>query len=586
MLTSMSACTWESKSPSFLVVAVDSFPFESVKCNDFEKNKGFKIICDEMIRFTHAYTPSILTQPSLASLFTGKYPFEHGVWNNGPTYLSAKLLTSAEVAVQKGYKTLFVSGGVPAWKRSGLDQGFEIFEDNISVDYRRYYREVAVNVGIFTDWLKKEVDETPFYAFLYLNDLQFPDFPTVDNDGFPREKTYEGQLREIDESLERLFEELKKQNVWNKTWIIVVGVNGLSRDIRLDEAIGTNLYHENTNVALFIKPPSTQEHPKAVRTIDSNVSLVDVGRLLFDLLDFEFYETTKSFFKTISLKKYILSNVEEDAGRILLFESGWPQWRQVGQTKFALQKDNYLLVYEEKPKLFNTLIDRNQVYPIDYKQNSFQVLTDSAAQLVALMNNTEKTALSSDIVQKYRLSHAFFKKEGWNSDFYPEVLSFYKRTKDKEIAGWLATYYIDNENWKELLQLGEEVKNSDWIWVAAQNLVQSAEKIIPPEPHICLRMISDYEEIESEKIFEERCEDVFLQTLFGYLKFRGKMDKREYLVKIYRQYKTEYEIQRLNYQNGYIWDTQNNFIIKPHYVELIFSIPQLSRIKRLLDQSI
>lgn len=577
----LSSCTWESRKPSVLIIGIDSFPFESLNCSETDKNKGFKIICDEMIRFTHAYTPSILTQASLASLFTGKYPFEHGVWNNGSSYLSSKFLTSPEVAVQKGYRTIFVSGGVPVWRRSGVDQGFEVFEDNIPIDFRKYYREASVNVRLLVDWLEKEVQGQSFFSFLFLNDLQFPDFPTVDNEGFPREKTYEGQLREIDETLEMFFLRLKEEKIWNNTWIIVTGMNGLSRDIRLDEAIGTNLFHENTNVGLFIKPPSKEEHPKGSRTIDANVSLVDVGRLLFEILESDFYDTHQTLFKTISLSKFIFENLDQNENRILLFESGWPQWRQFGQTKFALQKDNYLLVYDRIPKLFNTLIDRNQTYPIDYQQGSYQVLTESASQLLSLVNKAGEMDLSQDVIQKFRLSHVFFKKEGWSLDYLPEVELFYKRTKDREVAGWLASAYLDLEYWDQLKSLAEEVKNPDWLWAAAQNL-----KMFAPEPSICIKLLSEHESIEDEHVFEERCKDSFFISLYSYLKYRGRFERREALIKMYRQFRTDYEIQRLNYQNGYIWDTQNGLIVNPHPIKIILSSPQFARIKKILDQSI
>jgi hypothetical protein len=99
-------------------------------------------------------------------------------------------------------------------------------------------------------------------------------------------------------------------------------------------------------------------------------------------------------------------------------------------------------------------------------------------------------------------------------------------------------------------------------------------------------MLSEYESIENETIFEERCKDSFFVSLYSYLKYRGRFEKREALIKMYRQFRTDYEIQRLNYQNGYIWDTQNGLIVNPHPIKIILSSPQFARIKKILDQSI
>src|SRR5690606_4081404 len=150
-----------------------------------EKLRGFKDVCEDMIRFTHAYTPSTMSQASVASLLTGKYPFEHGVWNNGSSFLSAKFKTSAEVAFEKGYRTAFVTGGPPIWRKSGFEQGFEYFDDNIFVDYGKYYRPSFENLRVLQDWLSG-VGRDNFYSFVYLPDLQFPEVPTVDNDGYAR----------------------------------------------------------------------------------------------------------------------------------------------------------------------------------------------------------------------------------------------------------------------------------------------------------------------------------------------------------------------------------------------------------------
>lgn len=574
-------CEWENKRPSFLIITIDSLPFDAIHCNETEKYKGFKSVCEEMVRFTHAYTPSIMSQAAIASFLTGKYPFEHGVWNNGSSFLSAKFKTSSEVAYAAGYKTSFVSGGPPIWRKSGLEQGFESFDDHIFVDFGKYYRPVFENLKVMQDWIGNLSRGDQFFSFLYLPDLQFPEIPTVDNDGFARETTYGGQFSEIDESLESFFEFLKKENRWKNTWIIVAGLNGVSREVRAKDFQGTNLYHENTNVALFIKPPQKQEHQKFSWTVDFNTSLVDVGRTLFDLLNNEFYDTTTTLFQTISLKNALSgtgNSAQQD--RVLLFESGWPQWRRLGKTLFALQKENFFMLYENPPKLFNTLIDRNQVYPIDIQQSSMQVLTQTANQLIGLLNTEDSEKLDKEIIKKYLLARSFFFMDRMNEDYFVEMLSFYNKTKDEEVAGWLARFYIENARWKDLLSLGSNAQQMDWVWLASKNLGMTS-----PQPSNCLKLLDA--EASDVSHYYSVCGDPVLVQFLGWVKNKNKSDEflyRESFYKLYRVFKTDLNIQKLNMHNGYVWDTAKDKISRPQNIEIILALNEMNRYKQLIDK--
>jgi hypothetical protein len=575
-----SGCQWENKKPSFLIITIDSFPFDTVHCNETEKYRGFKTVCDEMVRFTHAYTPSILSQAAVASFLTGKYPFEHGVWNNGSSYLSAKFKTSAEVAYEKGYRTSFVSGGPPIWRKSGFEQGFENFDDHIFVDYGKYYRPVFENLRVMQEWMTNIGRKESFFSFIYLPDLQFPEIPTVDNDGIAREATYDGQLAEVDESLENFFNFLKKENRWDNTWIIVAGLNGISREVRSKDFQGTNLYHENTNVALFVKPPLKQEHQKFSWTVDFNTSLVDVGRTIFDLLDVDFHDTTTTLFQTISLKNALLKSDTIAQDRILLFESGWPQWRRVGRTLFALQKDNYFMLYENPPKLFNTFIDRNQIYPINIHQASMQVLTQTANQLIALLNFDETQSLSQDVTKKYSLARQFFKKNKLNQDVLRDIQLFFSKSKDEEVAGWLARFYIENQRWRDLLTLGTDIQQMDWVWLASTNL-----NLPSAQPSSCLKLLKNgASDVTS---YYNVCNDPILVQFLGWVKNKNKPDAisyRDNFFKTYRSFRADLDVQKLNMQNGFIWDTSKDKILRPQNIELVLALDEMNRFKAIVDK--
>src|ERR1039457_5933799 len=70
---------------SILIIAVSNFRADDLTCglSGDSITPQLDTICKESVRFTHAYTPSVLTIPALASILTGLYPAEHGVHRNG-----------------------------------------------------------------------------------------------------------------------------------------------------------------------------------------------------------------------------------------------------------------------------------------------------------------------------------------------------------------------------------------------------------------------------------------------------------------------------------------------------------------------
>src|ERR1700680_2784205 len=64
----------------------------------------------EGVRFDRAIAQAPITLPSHASLFTARFPFAHGVRNNGNFYLSDRFPTLATALHDRGYRTgAFVS---------------------------------------------------------------------------------------------------------------------------------------------------------------------------------------------------------------------------------------------------------------------------------------------------------------------------------------------------------------------------------------------------------------------------------------------------------------------------------------------
>lgn len=394
---SQTGCQWKKATrPSFLVVAVDRLGVTRANCSpekDDAARSGLAEICEEGVRFTHAFTTSTLSAPAMGSILTGRYPYRSGLRHNGGGELgtlTSSIETVAERALQLNYHTLFVAGAPPLLRRTGLHQGFEVFDDAIQPDSRRQHRPAREVVDIFTHWLDAQDRQDPFFAVLHMGDMLVPWQPMPDDSGRVRESTVRGQLDEIDESLARTWSYLKKKKLWEQTTIIVVGLQGDSAEVRLGEVPALDLHSDTTHVALLIKEgmrerrvsdreqdgqkrakgqPAYNWVPKSW-SFDVNVSLADLGVTLFDWIEGHEPAELKSD-DLVSLRSALRGPGEaadelSKPDRMVVSESAWARW-QIDPNlpiRAALRKGPYLFIFDEAPSIYNTLTDAFEVAPM------------------------------------------------------------------------------------------------------------------------------------------------------------------------------------------------------------------------------
>ena len=113
------------------------------------------------------------TRPSVATLFTGLWPHQHGALVPG-VVLDDELDTLAERLQAAGYHTgaLVTNGIIPA--DMGFDQGFDTYE-MLEESAGGYASSHSLNDAA-TAWLQQA--RAPFFLYLHSND---PHFPYVDN---------------------------------------------------------------------------------------------------------------------------------------------------------------------------------------------------------------------------------------------------------------------------------------------------------------------------------------------------------------------------------------------------------------------
>lgn len=580
MASLLSGCVLRGPGRSnVIVIAVEGLGFDTFSCDTSgnEASDGFGKFCAESVRFTHAYAPSTMSQASLASVLTGQTPSEHGLLHNGPLYLSEAIDTAAEVAVRKGYRTAFISGGPPIWRKSGLDQGFEVFEDNITVNLANLYRSASQNFDIFFKWFDREVSSEPMFAFLFLPDLQFPLSQTVTDLGEVRALGDESQLAEISESLAAFVDEMKNREMWDNSTIILLGTNGRIGAQRKDEIRPLNLHSENVQVALMVKPARREREESREWTIDANVSLVDVGATLRDLIGDSGLRSSQATSLVSALERPTITWPKD---RVIPSESSWALWRSLGDTRSAFRQEQFLYLNDAKPQLYNTLTDRTESNSLSAGDTIGQPRFEALFRLNSKSRGTPWAAPSDFLVEKIKIASQLFNtREALTETILRLAFLAKVRPWEKQTVGWLATYYVDHKSWDELEDLGIQAKNEDWIYVAK---IGKGSNILPPWKS-CLSAI-----LVKKPAVKSPCVDKEALALKTWVESSGnsRADAEEKFSRIYFRRKVEERIATLNYRNGLMWDTVLDLPGEPHPVDLAFALPSGKRFKASIDKRI
>jgi hypothetical protein len=581
LLLTQTSCQ-QSHSTSIVVVAVDSLSVGDISCTQRQASRsGLVVLCEDSIRFTHAYTPSTMSAPTLASLLTGLYPFQHGLHNNGSPGLPSSFQSVAESAVEKKYRTGFFSGGAPIFRKTGLNQGFEVFDDGFVPSLQQIYKPFKKNIDAFEVWLSQEVKHDPFIAYFYVPDLNFIDTVTVSPTGETRSRTYDSQLEELDTQLLHLIRVLKKRDQWRETMFVFTGLNGRIINPRLEEFPPLNVHVENTQVPLFIKPPQKVRDTNLHWTIDRNVSLVDVGATLFDVVG-DKIPTANANFPIFSLKNSIVKiDALPPEDRAILMESGWAQWHKTGGLRAATINNQDYVVYDQKPKYFNLLTDRLELNPLVSTKSNGEEIKKTTEALHAL--GYEPFHFSSDLNEE-KFAIPFLT---WVDPLQTEYLKqslhkiYQENKKDTEIINWLAAISLETKDWALLKDLADKANNKTWL-LAVQTHQDNDEKI----NDACWDLVSK-PTLDNSQL--KNCQDKLFREMLSWIKADGKDPTKDWLksrfIKSYQNALVDRKILKANMALSEIWDVPADLLLHPTLTDLYLNRPENQSLKTALMHS-
>jgi len=304
-------CSPAERAPNVILITMDTVRRGHLSCYGYSRPTSPRIdaFANQATQYMRAVSTAPWTVPTHASLFTGKFSFEHGAHPfmvddpkaNNINPLSIRFLTIAEALQAEGYVTAaFVANEAFLGRRWQLDQGFETYTvDNV--------RAIALNQEIFS-WLNTRKKDAPFFLFVNYMDAHGPynttkaapflATPAVrdnrelldqleqrvlpDTAPVPQDLAqkvidqYDTAIFNLDEQVGAFLDQLKEKGLYENTMIVVTSDHGeyLGEHNLVKHA--RDVYEEVLQVPLITKRPGQTESARA----DSFVTSTDIPALI------------------------------------------------------------------------------------------------------------------------------------------------------------------------------------------------------------------------------------------------------------------------------------------------------------------
>jgi arylsulfatase A-like enzyme/Tfp pilus assembly protein PilF len=268
--------------PNVLLVTLDTTRADHLGCYGagFAATLNLDALASAGVRFDEAISPAPLTLPSHASLFTGLIPRRHGVRDNTLHRLGKDPAVLAEVLRSHGYETAAFVSSVVLDRVTGIDRGFEGYDDTVRIGVREafdYRERAAAQTNEAALAGLGELDE-PFLLWVHYFDPHLPYVPPEPFRSRFVDRPYDGEVAYMDEQFGELLGAVRRKS--SSLVVIVAGDHGESLGDHGELSHGVFIYQSTQRIPLLIAGPGV---PKG-RVVRERVGLVDVTPTLLDLL--------------------------------------------------------------------------------------------------------------------------------------------------------------------------------------------------------------------------------------------------------------------------------------------------------------
>ena len=307
-----------------ILITVSTLRADHVGCMDYGRDTtpNFDAFAKKNILFKNAFATSSWAMPSVGSIFTSRYPSQHGATHINKS-LGGDNYTLAQMLKDKGYYTIGFCCNPRLSNDYGFARGFDLyddysasiilqsmsFENQDSLETNKRRTNDLVNDAAIR-WLKNNTHK-PFFLSVHYYDNHWDYLPpapyntlfdpnykgTLDGRQIAREPLYsnrpsdrdvehmialyDGQVRQTDADLGEMLSTLENMGLMSNSIVIIMGDHGDSF-YEHGHTSHHGVYDELVHVPLAISLPKDTNNPQVV---DSLVSGVDIVPTILDVLN-------------------------------------------------------------------------------------------------------------------------------------------------------------------------------------------------------------------------------------------------------------------------------------------------------------
>ena len=319
------------KRPNVILISIDTLRADHLSCYGYHRNTTPHIdkIAAEGTIFRRNYSTGVWTPPGHASMLTGLYVSEHGVY--GENRLNRNIPTIADTLKVHEYQTAgFVNNsqvGELVGFEKGHDEFVEVWKGVKSKSFtdrvlKGIARKIRKKTGhedmgaqktnrMFNHWVGNKIDkDKPFYAFLHyiephnplnpprpfknrffdhsshnidvmkVNKVAYNPLICFVEDIQPNEyeihslkSLYDGEIAYIDHRIGEIISALKRNHYYDDTMIIITSDHGEHFGEHGLWSHTASLYNEVLHIPLIIKFPKGIDH---IQEVQACTQLVDI----------------------------------------------------------------------------------------------------------------------------------------------------------------------------------------------------------------------------------------------------------------------------------------------------------------------
>lgn len=392
----------ENSQPNIVLISIECLRYDHTPLGKYHRNTMPELtkFFNKGAAFTNVQATSSWTLPSLVSVFSSTYPFEHCMTTGGFHAPEGKLVMQAELPHelpwlpellrQAGYRTYGFSTSPHTVTGTGFSRGFEYFDDKI------VFKNAEVVNRQIQNKLKGLPSDQPFFLWIHYFDPHWQYWPTEpwikrytkERPELPADLYHiwvellacERNLRPVDPLFhylvasydseinfadKKISELLRQMNCPANTIYLVLSDHGegFLEHGHMDH--GNTLHEELLHVPVWLKWPAKK---LKVKQLDDLLSLIDLAPTLLDLCDLETPQTMRGS----SLRPRLFGEVPADCSRFVMSHLA-----NFEVYESSIQSHRYKLIRNDATRelsVYDKQEDPLELKPLRYSENNKDLL--------------------------------------------------------------------------------------------------------------------------------------------------------------------------------------------------------------------